>query len=232
MPTRTWYMEQFDFGGGQGSRLWWGRDLSSASPTTISASGWQVGKTGANNYRLLQQGSEVTGFSSTVQPDTTSPSVNFTYTDAVPYTPPNIFVSTDSISTFYEYNGVFPAGTWTFDFPVIAQSSGGDQDGNIRMRVFKGTRNATDDGWDNVTELTSAVLVGTTVTNLTTAASQTSTITWSAPAITLNNEYLICKIAWFISGAGGANTRDVRLMYGQDATMTTPVFKKRQYNIT
>lgn len=232
MPTKTWNIEQIDVGGTNPLRLWWDEDNSAVPAQTTSATGWTVAKTAANNYRLLAQGQEVAGFAATVQPTNTAPAVDNTYTATAIYTPPNIFSDVESISTLYPYNGVFPAGNWVFSFPVIAVGSGGDQDGNIRMRVFKGSRNSTDDGWVNVTELTSAVLIGTTVTNLTTTVAQTSTITWAAPAIRLNDEYLICKIAWLITGAGGANTRDVLLRFGTGATMVSTNFKKRSYNIT
>lgn len=230
MPSKTWYLEQINVGGTNPNRLWWDEDESALPAQTTSVTGWTVGKTGANNYRLLSQGAEVAGFSTTIAPDNTAPAVNNSYVDTAIYTPPDLLSSTGSISSLYEYNGVFPAGTWTFSFPVIAVSTGGDQDGAITMRVFKGIRNGG--AWASVTELTAALLQGTTVTNLTTASAQTSTITWSAGNFRLNNEFLICKIAWRIIGAGGANTRDVLLRYGTGATMTSTNFRKRAYNIT
>lgn len=232
MPSKTWYLQQINVGGTNPNRLWWDEDASAAGAETTSLTGWTVGKIAANNYSILNQGVEQgTGtFSTTVVPNTTAPVVDNSYTDTAIYTPPDLLSDTESISTLYEYNGVFPAGTWTFNFPVIAVSSGGDQDGAITMRVFKGLRSGT--AWTGVTELTAALLQGTTVTDLTTTLSQTSTVTWSAPAFRLNNEFLICKMGWRIIGAGSGNTRDVLLRYGSGATVTSTNFRKRSYITT
>jgi hypothetical protein len=129
----------------------------------------------------------------------------------------------------YEYNGYFPAGNWVFTFPVIAVSSGGDQDGRMGLRVFKAARSG--DTFTGTTELTAARQVGTTVTNLSTATVQNSVVTWSAPAIQLNNEFLLIKLAWEITGAGGANARDVLIRYGASSTMVSTDFRQRSYNI-
>lgn len=232
MPAKTWVLEQINVGGTNPNRLWWDEDLSSIPATTTSASGWTVAKTATTvPYIILNNGIEATGtFTSTVEPTNTAPTVDNSYASTAIYTPPTLLNSTDSISTLYEYNGYFPAGTWTFNFPVIAVSSGGDQDGNITMRVFKAARSGT--SFSGTTELTAAVLSGSTVTNLATTAQQISTITWSAPAFFLNNEFLICKIGWRITGAGGASTRDVLLRYGSGATMISPNFQSRSYVIS
>jgi hypothetical protein len=233
MAVQTWYLDQIAVGGGQ-SRLFW--DLSTeagATAETTSTTGWTVGKIAANNYSLLQNGTErATGtFTTTIAPNNTAPVSDETFSPAV-FSPPPLIIDSESIATLYEYNGYFPAGTWTFAFPVIAVSAGGAQDGRITMRVFKGQRDPADDtAWINVTELTAALLSGTIVTNLTTAASQTSTVTWSAPAFFLNNEFLIAKMAWQITGAGGANTQDVLIRYGVTATATSTTFRDRTYNI-
>jgi hypothetical protein len=227
MATRTWNLRQINVGGTGPNRLWWDRDTAAAAAT--SSTGWTVAKTAANNYRLLNAGLESAGFSTTIAPNNTAPVVDNNYPSTAIFTPPTLLSDVESISTLYEYNGVFPAGNWVFNFPVIAVTSGGDQDGAITMRVFKGTRNGT--AWSGVTELTSAMLQGTTVTNLTTAAAQTSTVTWAAPIVQLNNEFLICKIGWRITGAGGATNRDVLLRFGTGANMTSTNFRKRSYNI-
>ena len=222
MPTKTWYINQL------GGDLFYDEDISGVADAT-SATGWTVGKIAAARYSDLANGTErATGtFTTTVLPNATAPVVNITLTNVPPYTPPNLLVTSDSITTAFEYTGVFPAGTWTFEFPVSAVSSGGTQDGRIGLRVFKAARSG--DTFSGTTELTSARLVGTTVTNLTTTVVQTSTVTWSAPAFELNNEYLIIKIAWEITGAGNVNNRDVLIRFGPSSTMISPDFKiKRQ----
>jgi hypothetical protein len=230
MPTKTWNLRQINVGGANPNRLWW--DSATAAAAATSSSGWTVGTTAAGRYANLNNGTENANnqFSTTIVPDATAPTVDNSYAATAIYTPPTLLNSTDSISTLYEYNGVFPAGTWTFNFPVIAVSSGNNQDGRVGIRVFRGLRSGT--AWTSVTEITSARLVGSTVTNLTTAAAQTSTVTWSAPAFDLQNEFLIVKIGWEITGAGTTNTRDVLLRWGTGANITTPNFKKFRHILT
>lgn len=226
MAIKTWNLIEINVGGTNPNRLWW--DEAPAVTAATSASGWTVAKTVAGNYADLNNGIESSGtFSTTIVPNTTAPTVDNSYAATTTYTPPTLLNSTDSISTLYEYNGVFPAGTWTFDFPVIAVTGGGEQDGRVGIRVFRGLRSGT--AWASVTEITSARLTGTTVTNLTTTASQTSTVTWSAPAFRLQNEFLIVKVGWEITGAGNNNNRDVLLRFGSGADITTPNFLKQRH---
>ncbi len=226
---KTWNLRQINVGGTNPNRLWW--DEGAAVTAATSTTGWTVGTLAATRYSLMNQGVErATGtFSTTVAPNNTAPAVDISYAATAIFTPPTLLNDIESISTLYEYNGYFPAGNWTFSFPVIAVSSGGNQDGGISMRVFKGKRSGT--AWANVTELTSAVLSGTNVLNLATTTPQTSTVTWTAPDFFLNNEFLICKIAWRITGPGSTNNRDVLLRFGVGATMITPGFRKRSYSI-
>ena len=233
MATQSWTLRQVNVGGTNPNRLWW--DLSSeaaAVPLQTSVTGWNVGTVAANNYGTLNQGIELAraSFSSAIVPNTTAPTVDNNYPTTATLTPPTLLSSTDSISTLYTYNGYFPAGNWTFNFPVIAVTLGGTQDGAITMRVFKAGRSGTT--FSPISELTTVMLQGTTVTNLTTAATQVSAVTWAAPAFYLNNEFLICKIGWRIIGPGGGNNADVALRFGSGATMTSPNFKARDYNIT
>ena len=227
MAIKTWYINQIG-----GDLFYDGSSEASAVSETTSVTGWTVAKTAPTRYSDLQNGTEraAATFGTVVLPNATAPVVNIVLTNQTPYTPPNLLVSNECIGLLYEYNGYFPAGNWVFDFPVIAVSSGGDQDGRIDLRVFKASRSG--DTFANTTELTAAIQQGTLVSNLGTAASQTSTVTWSAPNFFLNNEFLLIKIAWVITGAGGANTRDVLIRYGNTATMTSTNFRKRSYNIT
>ena len=224
MPIKTWYINQI------GGDLFYDENGGGVTNAT-SVTGWTVGKIALGNYSNLANGVErATGtFTTTIVPNNTAPVVNIVQTNITPYTPPNLLVSNECIGLLYEYNGYFPAGTWTFTFPVIAVSAGGVQDGRMGLRVFKAERSG--DTFIGTTELTAARLVGTTVTNLTTAAAQNSTVTWSAPIIQLNNEFLLAKIAWEITGAGNANNQDVLIRYGASSTMTSTNFRKRSYNI-
>lgn len=222
MPVKTWNINQL------GGDLFYDENIGSVANTT-SVTGWTVGKVATTSaYSDLLNGTEraTTTFVSTILPTATAPTVNQT-TTSVPYSPPNLLVSNESIATVFPYTGVFPAGTWTFAFPVIAVSAGGVQDGRMGIRVFKAARSG--DTFTGTTELTTARLAGTIVSNVTTTVALTSTVTWAAPAFQLNNEYLIIKIAWQITGAGNANNQDILLRFGPAATMVSPDFKiKRQ----
>lgn len=222
MPVKTWNINQL------GGDLFYDENIGSVANTT-SITGWTVGKIATLRYANLVNGTETatTAFTTTIVPNTTAPTVNQVLTSVTPYTPPNLLVSNESITTAFPYTGVFPAGTWTFAFPVIAVSAGGVQDGRMGVRVFKAARSG--DTFTGTTQLTTARLVGTTVTNVTTTVALTSTVTWAAPAFQLNNEYLIVKIGWEITGAGNANNQDILLRFGPAATMVSPDFKiKRQ----
>jgi hypothetical protein len=236
MSIKQWFLNQITTQGSPARiRLFWDEDVGAAPGDTTSGTGWTVAKVGANNYRMMVNGSEISGgFATTIQPDNAAtPTADETWNNPVPstYTPPTLINANDGISTLYEYNGYFPAGTWTFEFPLIAVSNGGTQDGRLRMRVYKATRTSTGDGWENITELTTSTLIGSIVTNLTTSAIQNSDITWSAPQITLNNEFLIFKMAWHITGAANNNNADVLFRYGNTSLITSPEFRKRTYNI-
>lgn len=226
MAIETWALRQLS-----NNILAW--DLGPAAnlvAQATSSTGWTVSKTAAGNYAPLSNSNEIAGtFSTTIVPTSTAPTVQGA-ASITNFSPPPIIWNNECISTLYPFNAYFPSGTWTFNFPVIAVSVGGTQDGNITMRVFKAQRSGAS-SWANVTELTTAMLTGTTVTNLATTAAQTSTVTWSAPDFFLNNEFLICKIGWQISGAASTNGSDILLRYGAGCTMTSPSFRKRAYNI-
>jgi hypothetical protein len=108
--------------------------------------------------------------------------------------------------------GTFAATAWTFTFAVRAATASA-QAGRVRMRVFKTTSGAG----TNSTELTSAVLVGTTSAALSTTADATSVITWSPGSLTLASEWLFFSLAWEITTASGNNSGDVIFRTGQAA---------------
>lgn len=231
MATKTWTLRQIATGGTPANVLWWDPSRAAAPAQATSASGWTVAKTGANNYRDLVQGSEVAAFTTTIVPNTTAPTATGSFTTAL-YTPPPIIYHTGSIATLYEYNGYFPAGNWVFTFPVIAVTANVSGAGRINLRVFKASRNTAGSGWNTATELTGALQAGTIATAPTTTTTQTSTVTWSAPIVTLNNEFLIVKVGWQITTGSNANGADILLRHGSGVTMVSPNFRKRSYNIT
>lgn len=181
------------------------QDGGTAPGTATTGTGWTVAKIAADRYaRMDSQTERASGsFGTVAQPDGA---------------PDNTLG--DSFRSPVTLNGDFAAANWDFQFPVIAVSSGGDQDGAMRFRLW---RSANADG-SGATEITSATQQGATVTNLTTAAQQISSLLFNPGAFTLTNEYLFVQLAWRITGAGGANTRDVLLRIGTDARVITSDF--------
>lgn len=229
MATKTWTLRQVATGGAPANVLWWDPSNATAPAQATSASGWTVAKLAANNYGNLVAGSESTTFSTTVVPNATAPVATGSFAATATYTPPTLLYHTNSITSLYEYNGVFSAGNWVFTFPMISVTASATGAGRINLRVFKGTRNGT--AFSGVTELTAAMQAGTIASAPTTTVTRTSTVTWAAPAFTLNNEFLIVKVGFQITTASGSNTADFLLRHGSGCTMVTPTFRDRSYNI-
>lgn len=172
---------------------------------TTSATGWTVAKTAPTVYSRESLGTEraASTFAATAEPSGT----------------PNLATLTDGEVTD-PLSGTFSAGVWTATLKVIAVTSGGDQDGNLRFRIWKCNATLT-----TFTELTSGVIDGGTVTNLATTLAQTSAgATASIGPFTLTNECIYLQLAWKITGAGGATNRDVLLRKGPGITLVTPNF--------
>lgn len=111
--------------------------------------------------------------------------------------------------------GDFSAGTWYSSLSVIGVTSGGDQDGRARFRLW---RSANADG-TSATEITQGAMVGSGVTDLSTTVAQSSSASTQVGAFSLSNEYLFLQAAWEIAAAGGAADRDVLIRLGSlDAT--------------
>ena len=230
MATQTWFLNQIATGGTPANVLWYNRDPHASTTAATAVSGWTVGKIAtASAYSPLVNGTkQATGtFTATIVPNTTAPSVTNSFATVLPYTPPTLLLDTATIPLLYEYNAYIPAGTWTFSFPVIATTVSSQQ-GRINLRVFKAKRSGIT--WTNVTEITSAMQAGSIVVLALTAT--TSTVSWSAPAFSINEEFLLLKIGWQITTAGGNNAADVLFRTGTGATIVTPDFRKKLYNIT
>lgn len=181
-----------------------GQVMSETSPgadaTTSPNVGWTVAKIAAGRYSPLDSGVEQasgTFVTSPIHPDGT------------------IATATgDFFRTETTYSGDFAAAAWTFNVLVIAVSSGNDQDGNIGVRLH---RSANAD-CSAATQITAARVEGAVVTNLTTGTAQNSSGTFSPGAFSVSNEYLCLEVGWEITGAAGANTRDVILRIGTNST--------------
>jgi hypothetical protein len=187
--------------GGGGAALADGVDQTAAT----RADGWTVAKVASTNMSQYAVGTKLGSgtFSTTPVPATA--------------------LGNDSFEIPASLNGTFAAAPWVFTFAVRATTASA-QAGRMRMRVFKSTSAFS----GPYTELTSAIIVGSTSAALSTTADVTSVITWNpGTPITLNNEYLFFALAWEITTAGGSNNSDVQIRTGQAAggsRLATPTF--------
>lgn len=197
MVTKTFYMTNSLL-----STIY--QEISETSPGADAyaspATGWVVSTTAASNYSAFRAGVEraATTFNSTVIP--TANSLDTTNGDALRTTSP--------------LDGQFASANWTLNFVVRAQTNASGQDGRVRIRMYR-SQNA--DG-TNFTEITSAVQIGATLTNIDTASDWNSSITFNPGAIDLSNEYLFIQIAWEIIGAATMTTADVNFRIGTNST--------------
>lgn len=106
--------------------------------------------------------------------------------------------------------GQFSAGTWYSSLSVIAVTSGGDQDGRLRCRVW---RSVNADG-TSATELTAGTMVGSNTTDLSTTVAQSSSASTQMAASNLTDEYLFWQVAWENNSLVGTNTRDCLIRFG------------------
>ena len=162
---------------------------------STSTTGWTVAKIAPPSYATMFYNSE-------------SASGNFDGTAKPNAAPASSAIDSWRISA--ATTGDFSAGTWYSSLSVIAVTSGGDQEGRARIRVW---RSVNADG-TTATEITKSTMIGTTITNLATTVAQSSSASTQVAAFSLSNEYLFLQCAWEITGAGGANTRDVLVRLG------------------
>lgn len=186
------------------------QEMSETSPgadqTTSPNYGWTVGVVAPTVYSKADSGVERASgtFAATpIEPDGTIDTV-----------------IGDCWRTALRYKGTFVAANgidaWQFYFGVIAVTSGGDQDGRVGIRLFRG---AAEDG-SGAVEITAGRVVGSIVTNLTTLLQQESHIEiMTIPEFTVNDEFLFVQVGWEITGAGGAADRDVIVRIG-DTVLT------------
>lgn len=226
MAIETWWVDEITVAAAT-YRLFISNSQGANVPeaaTTVSI-GWQVGKTAAS-YSDLNNGAESSTFGATILPNTTVPAAGRTDT-VTGFSPPDLYSTAVALSTMYPYNGYFPAGNWSIRFGFRAQTAAASGVGRMNVRVFKGSANFT-----NVTELTGALQAGTTITNLLTTATQFSTVTWAAPVVQLNNQYLYIKVGWQITTASGSNSADINFRQGNTCYVQTTNFQPRTYTIT
>lgn len=191
-----------------------------------TSTGWQLGTTGAPNSAGFRANTLVARgtFSATLQPDNEG-----LVTGA----------AGNAFRTPTAYTGTFAAGNWTLSAvfrSVVALAT--TQTQRIRYRVY---RSANADG-TGATEITNSytftpsggvqqtgqvVAWSNTVagTGNTTANLPTTSLTWAAPAITLDNEYLFFVCACQVQATGGTGTtRNMTFRQNSASAITTPDF--------
>jgi hypothetical protein len=113
----------------------------------------------------------------------------------------SITTAGDSFISPTAYNGKFDAGNWVFNF--VMRTGAATCGGRMRCIVWAGP-NADGSG---ARKLTSTTLLGSNVTMSSTTTDYNTSVTWAAPSITLNNEYLFFEVEWNLTvGAGTSNS--------------------------
>ncbi len=202
MAGKTFYLINAKATGANHMKLQVG---GSAPATATTGTGWTAGTTQPTKYALMAALVERTA-------------ANFG-ASVLPAAAPDNTLG-DCWRSESPLTGVFEAGDWTMHFPVIAVSNQSGQDGRIRVRVWK-SASATGSG---ATELTGATQLCALVTDLLLTVQQDSWCTWSAPAVSMESEYLFIQVAWELTGAGTGSQTDILFRVGSSAYITTPNF--------
>ena len=174
MAVKTLYFKDVAPSGATTSRAL--QDGGTAPTGALTTTGWTVARLTATNLSAMLAG-------------TKRASNTFAATDAI-----GTFAASASWRSENTMNGVFANTNWSLAFRIRC-SVASAQTGSIKIRVWK---SANADG-SGATQLTSAVLTGTTTAVLSTSASAGSTVTWTpGGTITLANEYLWVQCEWNI----------------------------------
>ena len=116
--------------------------------------------------------------------------------------------------------GIIEAGTWNLTIPIIAVTSGGDQDIRMGISLLKGSAaNGSDAVYFTAGDTP-------TITNLTTADAQLVTFSPVVSQVAFVAEYLFLTIQLERIGAGGAVDSDVLLRVGADSIVSAPTFSE------
>lgn len=163
--------------------------------------GWTVGTNTPTKYKLMEFNAErsSSGYTSTALPNENP-------------------VGSDVLVADEALTGKFAAENWALLLKAIAVTSGGDQDGAARVRLWKTADKSA------FTALTAALDLSA-VTDLAVGAAQSMNANLEPGAIELKAEYLALQIAWKVTGAGGAADRDVLFREGEGITLVTANFE-------
>jgi hypothetical protein len=198
MATKTLYLLGAAASGSSHGTL---QDGGSAPAAALLGTGWVVGSNAIGQISEMLYGTERArtaggGWGTTAHPTALG--------------------TTNAWRTANTLTGSFAAGNWTFTVG-IRSTVGTVTRGRLRLRVYRST-NADGSG---ATELTSAVILTSALTALSTSATNTVTVTTALAAATLAGEYLFVACAWEITTSGSANTHNIRYYVGATTAVTT-----------
>lgn len=178
-------------------------ELIEADQTAATlATGWTVGKTATLFSSEMDIGVEQSTGTFSATSSLAKPSGLLTGASA------NAFRTTTPLT------GEFANTNWSIVTAFRSVSTAYTGTIRTRVRIYKSV-NADGSG---ATELTGAILVGTTSGVGSTTVDSTSTVTFSPGSIiVLNNEYLFIVVACEIVTASGSNTADALIRTGQSA---------------
>jgi hypothetical protein len=127
--------------------------------------------------------------------------------------------SGDSFLSPVPYSGNFSAGNWVFNFGM--RTTVPTAVGHMRVTVWAVSNPSS--AAATARNLVGSILACSNITLSAAGVTQISTVTWNAPAITLNNEYLAFGVDWNETTAGTAATTNV-IYYQSASTIATPNF--------
>lgn len=189
-----------------GINFWGGLQDGGSSPTAADPSGWQVGQAASARYSYMSAlsqrstGSFTTSSQLTAQPST---------------------LRWDAWRTVAPITGNFAAGDWFIITRVRAESTATGQRGHFQTRVWA----SVNANGSSAREITSGVVAGNEYPAITAINTGYDAQTqWSAPAFSLNNEYLFFQQEWVIDVVGTSDFCDVWVRVGANSSITTSDF--------
>jgi hypothetical protein len=133
---------------------------------------------------------------------------------AAPTGPP---LGTNALRTQNPLTGTFPSGNWSLAFAFVSVSNAMSGTGHLRVSVWASS-NPTGTGARQI----AAALDFSNFAASSVGTPQNTTLTWAAPAIALNSEYLFFRAAWEITVASGNANADALFRQDGAHSVITP----------
>jgi hypothetical protein len=202
VTTKTFYFANAYATGSSGFSL---LQDGGSQPSDTQLFAWTPSTITANEYQGYEYTQGPIGNQGTGVLPSTHPVLNYNSSG---------FADAAVTSTPYTLN--FDAGTWSIPFQITGDSSPGTINVEASIRVWRST---TIDGSSGFTEITSGAVLGSATGSLGSGGAATSTVSWSAPAFSLNNEYLFIQVAF--KETANSNTGNTMLLRTSHSTSIT-----------